>query len=77
MSTVPFLAQLRSLNACLQRQEEARVALFSNWFRNIAAWNAGQMETGMQPPSTEFWARLLVPFSARSCCIWSTFSTGP
>ena len=44
----------------LQRQEEARAALFSDWASAAYAWNKEEMAQGMKPPSLTFWTQVLV-----------------
>ena len=47
----------------LRRMEENRVAIFSQWTRAVLAWNKEEMATqSLQPPTQQFWSRLLVWF---------------
>lgn len=44
----------------VRRQEEARVALFSDWSSALYAWNKEETGVGLTPPSTTFWKQVLV-----------------
>ena len=53
----------------VQRDAEDRAALFSAWPHALLCWNAQEAATLSKPPSTPFWATLLVSPAAAPCKI--------